>query len=218
MDPLLAAFVFLLLFGFTSPIPEELALVIVGLALRGAGRGYLEILPIALLALALSDIIYYSIARFFGSRLLRIRFLRGILKPERIEASERFFARKGPKIVFACRFVVGLRFAAIVSAGILRMPLKRLLAYDLPALCIGAPAWLGVGYAIAFQLGGADIGIIGTILSVCGPLAVFAAAILVYKKVAAERGRPGRVLLLPAPEAVQAPRSISGVDSCVDCP
>jgi len=185
-DPLFAAFAFLLLFGFTLPIPEELALVLVGLTLRGARRGYFEVLPVALLALALSDLIFYSIARLFGSRLHRFRLLRTILKPERINEAERYFLRRGPRIVFTCRFVVGLRLSAIMSAGFLRLSLKSFLAHNLPALCIGASAWLGIGYSLALRLG-SDVGNLGKVFSVVGPVAALVAALLVYRSVVADR-------------------------------
>lgn len=188
VDPLFAAFLFLLLFGFTLPIPEEAALVVAGLTLRGAGRPYPGALAVSLLALALADLGYYSIARFFGPRLLRVRFIRGILGAKRIEESERYFARKGPRIVFVCRFVVGLRAAAIMSAGFLRLPLGRFLARDIAALCIGAPLWLAAGYSLGLQFD-AGIGALGRILSICGPVAVGVAAIFVYRSVMADRSR-----------------------------
>jgi membrane protein DedA with SNARE-associated domain len=188
VDPLVVAFFFLVFFGFTLPIPEELALVIVGVTLRGAGRSYIPVAFVACLALILADLIYYSIARFFGPRLLRLRFIRGILKPERIEESERYFARKGPKIIFICRFVLGLRLAAIMSSGFLRLSVKRFLAYDFSALCIGTPVWLAVGYTVGLQFE-RGMGTIGKLLSICGPVAVVVAAFLVYKSVMADRSR-----------------------------
>jgi membrane protein DedA with SNARE-associated domain len=188
IDPLLAAFLFLLFFGFTLPIPEELALVIAGLTLRGVGASYPEVLALACVALALADLGYYSIARFIGPRFLRIRFLRGLIKSERIEESERYFARRGPRIVFICRFVVGLRAAAIMSAGFFRLPLGRFLAYDLPALCLGTPLWLAAGFSLGLQFEG-GMNSLAKILSICGPAALVAAAILVYRSVMADRSR-----------------------------
>jgi membrane protein DedA with SNARE-associated domain len=188
VDPLLAGFVFLLCFGFTLPIPEELALVITGLTLRSVGRPYLEVAAVACLALALSDLGYYSIARFLGPRLIRVRLLRGIFKSGKIEESERYFARRGPRILFVCRFVVGLRAAAIMSAGFLRLPCRRFLSRDLPALCIGAPLWLAVGFSIGLQFE-RGIGALGRALSVVGPVAAVVAGILVYRGVMADRSK-----------------------------
>ncbi len=188
VDPLLAAFAFLLLFGFTSPIPEELALILAGLSLRAAGRSYLEALSIACLALVLADLAYYSLPRFFGPFLARLPFLRRLLSPERMRQSERYFALKGPRMVFVCRFVLGLRAGAIMSAGFLRMPLKRFLAYDASALLIGAALWLGAGFFIGQRIE-AGLGLFGEIVAVCAPLALVVAAVLIYRSVMAERSR-----------------------------
>jgi membrane protein DedA with SNARE-associated domain len=145
-------------------------------------------LAVAWLALVAADLGYYSIARFAGPRLLRIRPLRAILGANRIEESEKYFARRGPRIIFLCRFVVGLRAAAIMASGFLRYPLGRFLARDLPALVIGVTAWLGVGYSIGIQVEG-GIGAIGNALSIGGPAAAIVAAILVYRSVRRDRLR-----------------------------
>jgi membrane-associated protein len=182
IDPLLAGFLFLVAYGFTTPIPEELALLLVGAAIHTAGRSYFEILPLAILALVTSDLIFYSIARFFGPRLLAIPFVRRILRPDRIEACERYFSNKGPRLLLACRFVVGLRMAAIVGAGLLRLRIGRFLANDLPPLLVGASAWLGAGYSLGpAAIGG--FGPLGSALAVLGPVALLVAATLLSRRV-----------------------------------
>ncbi|MGO8692306.1 MAG: DedA family protein [Rectinemataceae bacterium] len=186
--PLLSAFLFLVLFGFTTPIPEELALVLVGLTLREARVPYLAALAAAFSALLLADLAYYSAARFLGPRLLRFRLLRGLLKPRGIAEAERYFSRKGARIVFACRFVVGLRAAAILSSGFLRLAVRRFVAYDASALSIGSVAWLAVGYAVGSRLGG-RIGSFERIFSIIAPAAVVTAAILVYLAIKADRSK-----------------------------
>ncbi len=180
LDPRAAVFIFLLSFGFVFPIPEELALVLVGLAMRDVGKGYLGTLFIAFLALGIADSLLFGIARFAGPRVLRLRIARFLLRPEAIRAGERFIEKRGPIVVFGCRFILGLRFAAIVGAGSLRMPYLRFLRYDLPALCIGASAWLGAGYFLGSELGG-RLGGIEKALSIAGPLLMAAAFFIVRR-------------------------------------
>lgn len=186
--PLLPAFLFLLLFGFTLPIPEEAALVLVGVALRAAGRPFPEAYACALLALCLADLVYYSAARGIGPRLLRVRFVGRLLRPERIEEAERYFRLRGAGIVFACRFVVGLRTAAILSSGLLRLPLRRFLAYDAGALALGSAAWLGAGFFLGARMS-AGLGGLERLLSIAAPLAVALAAFFLYRRIAADRAR-----------------------------
>jgi membrane protein DedA with SNARE-associated domain len=184
----LAFFVFLLVFGFTLPISEEIALALVGMAARGSNLLMPEALIPAVPALLLADVLYYSIARLIGPRLLRMRIFTRFMKPERVCEGERYFQRRGNRIVFLCRFVIGLRAPAILSAGFLRMPLKKFLAFDGLALLIAAPAWLGVGYAFGAQLD-SGVGTIGKIVAYVAPVAIIAATVLVYRSVKADKAR-----------------------------
>ncbi|HTX73909.1 MAG TPA: DedA family protein [Rectinemataceae bacterium] len=185
---ILSIFIFLFLFGFTLPISEEIALALVGVFVRGTGTPIPETLLVAVCALALADFVYYGLARSVGPRFLRFKFFSRIVKPDAIVQGERYFHRRGPRIVFACRFVVGLRMPGILSAGFLRMPFRRFLAYDGLAILIGTPLWLGVGYAFGAQLD-REVGLFGRLLAVIAPLAVIAGAVLVYKSVRADRAR-----------------------------
>lgn len=186
--PLLSIFVFLFLFGFTLPIPEEIALALVGVLVNGGDIGIPQTLLVSIVALALADTVYYILARILGPRFLRFRLFSRLVKPSAILEGERYFRRRGPRIVFVCRFVVGLRMPGILSAGFLRMPLRRFLAYDGLAILIGTPVWLGVGYALGAQLD-KEVSVFGKILAILGPLAVVAGAILVYRSVKADRAR-----------------------------
>jgi membrane protein DedA with SNARE-associated domain len=184
----LSIFLFLLLFGFVIPITEEIALILVGMTIRGSGADIVSCLGVALVALALADMGFYGIARIVGPRLLRVRAFGRFMKPERVLEGERYFQRRGPRIIFFCRFVVGLRAPALLGAGFLRMPLKRFILYDGLALLVSPPVWLGVGYAFGAQLD-AETGMIARILSFIGPVAVIVAACLVYRSVTADKAR-----------------------------
>jgi membrane protein DedA with SNARE-associated domain len=188
LNPLAAAFLFLLLFGFVLPIPEELALVMTGIALRCAGRSFWAAMPMAFAALILADLGYYAIARFLGPRLLRLGFFRGILKPELLEALERYFARRGPVILFSCRFVLGLRQAAVLSSGLLKLPVARFLRYDAAALALCSSAWLAVGFALGLRQG-AGVGVLERVLAVAAPIAAATIALAVYLGLRADRAR-----------------------------
>jgi membrane protein DedA with SNARE-associated domain len=184
----LSFFFFLLLFGYTFPVPEEIALGLVGVAARTSGAGYFEALVAAVPALIIADFGYYFIARLFGPRILRFRFMRRAIKPERIEEGERYFKRRGARILFFCRFIVGLRAPALLSAGFLRMPIKNFALYDILALLVATPVWLGVGYALGAQFD-KEIGVFGRIISLVGPVAVIAAVAIIYRGARADRSR-----------------------------
>ncbi|MGO8692384.1 MAG: DedA family protein [Rectinemataceae bacterium] len=186
--PMLSVFLFLFLFGFTLPISEEIALALVGVLMNGTDMGIPQTLLVSVVALALADIAYYGLARIVGPRFLRFRLFSRLVKPRAILEGERYFQKRGPRIVFACRFVVGLRMPGILSAGFLRMPLRRFIAYDGLAILIGTPVWLGVGYALGAQLD-SEVSVLGKAFAFLGPLAVIAGAILVYRSIKADRAR-----------------------------
>lgn len=186
--PLITPFLFLLLFGFTIPISEEIALAFVGVTARNAGTPFLTIAALAVAALILADLGYYGLARFAGPKLLRVKFISRIVKPGGVEDGERYFHRRGPRIIFICRFVAGLRLPALLSAGFLRMPLRKFVIYDMAALVIGVPVWLAVGHALGAQLD-SEAGWIEKVLAIAGIMAAVITSVLIYRSVKADRAR-----------------------------
>lgn len=189
--PLLSIFVFLLLFGFMLPISEEIALALSGVFIRSAGTNFFSAWGVGILALTTADLIYFAVARYFGPRLLRFKYIEKFVKPEKVLAGERYFLRRGPGIVFACRFVVGLRMSGILAAGLLRMGLRKFVAYDGLAILLVTPIWLGVGWALGAQFD-RETGWISRTIAIITPIAVLAGAALVYKSIRADSARSER--------------------------
>ncbi len=178
--PLPYAFFFLLLFGFTLPICEEIAVALVGVTMRATGTSFLLAVAVALAAILIQDAAYFFIARTFGPRIIRQKLVARLIKPESIDEGERYFLRRGPFIVFSSRFVVGLRAPVIMGAGFLRMRLPRFILYDFLAAAIMTPAWLFVGFSLGAQFDSrgrrADQS-----LRVIGPLAIIVGAFFILK-------------------------------------
>ena len=188
--PLLSVFVFLLAFGFMLPISEEIALALSGVFIRSTEVNFLSAWGVGVLALAIADLIYFGVARYFGPRLLRFRLFRKFVNEEKVLAGERYFMRRGPWIVFACRFVVGLRMSGILAAGLLRMKARKFVSYDGLALLLVTPIWLGVGWALGAQFD-RETGWISRSIAIITPIAVLIGAALVYKSVRADSARFG---------------------------
>ena len=185
---LLSIFFFLLLFGFTLPISEEIALALVGVMVRSTKGGFIDAVLVAVPALLIADTLYYLVARLIGPRLLRMKLLTRMIKPEKVVAGEQYFQRRGPRIVFISRFVVGLRAPVILGAGLLRMRWTQFIVYDGMAILISIPAWLGVGFALGAQLD-AEVGLLGKIFAVLGPIAIILGSILIYRSVKADKAK-----------------------------
>ena|SRR5579859_4270888 len=141
--------------NFGVPAPGETILVAAAVY---AGTGRLSIVGvglIAVLAAVVGNCIGYAIG-YFGGHTLVLRYGRYVfLTQERLEKTERFFARRGGLVVVAGRFIEGLRQAAGIIAGTAEMPFRRFLAYT----TLGAVLWVGVWAPVGY-LAGSHIGTI----------------------------------------------------------
>lgn len=150
--PYVVVITVILIGGLGVPIPEDVPLVLAGYL---AGQGHAEpvlLLPLAFLSTLCADGITFWLGRRFGGQLARLPLLRRLLSPRRVERSRLVLDGHGGKIVFASRFVPGLRSPMIFAAGSAGMPLRRFLPSDAAAAAIGVPAILGLSYLLSDQI------------------------------------------------------------------
>jgi len=136
--------------NFGVPAPGETILVAASVY---AGTGRLSIVGVGLIAIAaaiIGNCIGYAIG-YFGGHALVLRYGKYVfLTRERLEKTERFFARRGGLVVVAGRFIEGLRQAAGIIAGTAEMPWKQFLAFT----TLGAVLWVGVWAPLGYLAGG----------------------------------------------------------------
>ena len=87
-------------------------------------------LPVCILGVVLSDGLLYGIGRYFGRRLLKHRLLARLLPPDKRRRIERNFHRYGVKILLFARLLPGIPGPIFITAGIMRLPLRRFLLAD----------------------------------------------------------------------------------------
>jgi membrane protein DedA with SNARE-associated domain len=135
--------------SFGVPAPGQTIMVAAAIY-AGAGRlNVVAVAAIAFVAAVLGDNIGYWIGVRGGRRIVH-RFGKYVLiTPERLERAERFFARRGNRIVVVARFIDGLRHLNGVIAGITAMPWRTFLIYN----AIGAALWVGWWTTISYLLG-----------------------------------------------------------------
>jgi membrane protein DedA with SNARE-associated domain len=146
--------VFLVLFiaGLGAPIPEEVPVLASGvLAHEGVVRWWL-MLPVCVVGVLSGDIVLYWVGRHWGERVLAWRVVRCMLTPEREEALKAAYLRHGVKVIFTARHVMGLRAAAFLTAGIVRVPFVRFLAADTAGALLGVPLGFGLAFFFTDQL------------------------------------------------------------------
>src|ERR1051325_6025855 len=135
--------------SFGVPAPGQTIMVAAAIY-AGAGRLNVVVVGlIAFLAAVMGDNIGYWIGAR-GGRPFVHRFGRDIfLTPERLDRAEKFFVRRGNRIVVVARFIDGLRQLNGVIAGITKMPWRTFLLYN----AIGALLWVGWWCTVAHLLG-----------------------------------------------------------------
>ncbi|HHU37324.1 MAG TPA: DedA family protein [Treponema sp.] len=178
-------FFFLLIYSFSLPITEEVALLLVGLLAQARGCNFLVIVLVSYPGIFGSDIVYYVVAKYFGFRLLSSKFFSKLIKPKKVLASEMYFKRRGPRIAFFCRFLVGIRAPIMIAAGILRMPFKTFALYDGLAAVISTFFWLFAGYYFGSLLE-QGLHTLVFIFSVITPLLLIAGFFIINHKISRE--------------------------------
>jgi membrane protein DedA with SNARE-associated domain len=135
--------------SFGVPAPGQTIMVAASIY---AGAGQMNIFAVAAVSFAaavLGDNIGYWIGVRGGRKAVH-RFGRYVfITPERFARAEKFFARRGNRIVVIARFIDGLRQLNGVIAGITAMPWRTFLLYN----AIGAALWVGFWTTVAFLLG-----------------------------------------------------------------
>ena len=135
--------------SFGVPAPGQTIMVAAAIY-AGAGRlNIFAVAGIAFVAAVLGDNVGYWIGVRGGRRAVH-RFGKYIfITPERLARAERFFARRGNRIVVVARFIDGLRQLNGVIAGITAMPWRTFLIYN----AIGAALWVGFWTTVSYLLG-----------------------------------------------------------------
>jgi len=142
-------FLVLLATGLGLPIPEELPIVIAAMMSRWEVMHWWGALLSCLGGVLAGDMLLYVVGRHFGRRILEWPAARRILTPEREARVMEAYHRHGLKFVIMARLVMGLRAAAFLTAGLVRVPFPRFLLVDVAAVLLSVPLAFGLAYAVA---------------------------------------------------------------------
>jgi membrane protein DedA with SNARE-associated domain len=88
------------------------------------------LLPVCILGVVFSDGLLYGLGRFFGTRLVRVPFMTRLMPPDKLARIESNFHHYGIKILLFARLLPGIRAPIFITAGSMRLPLKRFLLAD----------------------------------------------------------------------------------------
>lgn len=140
----------LLLENAGLPVPGETVLLFASfLAFSEHALHLRYIILMGTFAAAIGDNVGYAIGHH-GGRPLLDRYQRLFrIAPVTIHRGEQLFQRSGAQAIFFARFIFGMRVIAGPLAGILRMPWKRFVIFNL----LGAVTWVSVIATVGFLFG-----------------------------------------------------------------
>ncbi len=173
-------------------VPGELSLI-AGAIFAGTGRAGLNVVVVGIVALLTSFIgaeIGYLIGRFAGREIV-LRYGKYVLiKSHHLDRAEGIVARFGGVVVIVARYIVGLREANGIIAGITQMRWHTFAFFNAISACVWVATWVTIG-----DLAGSDIDTIYKdvnkySLYVLGGLAVLLIAYIGYRFTRKSRKRP----------------------------
>ncbi|GFO75859.1 hypothetical protein BPLS_P3310 [Bathymodiolus platifrons methanotrophic gill symbiont] len=130
-------FAALLLAGLNIPVSED-AMIFISALLASKHPDYLPHLFIGVyLGAYFSDLICYSLGRFLGPKLFKIRFFANMVPPERITKISTYYEKYGVITLILGRFIpFGVRNALFLTAGLGKMSFIKFALSDLLACTI----------------------------------------------------------------------------------
>jgi membrane protein DedA with SNARE-associated domain len=149
--PYPAVAVFFLLCGIGLPLPEEIVLIAGGwVCATFPDKAVLHWMMVwcggGILA---GDLLPFVLGHVFGTRLLRLRWLRLLVTKRRLAKFDNWFRRRGDLVIFIARFLAGIRMVAFFTAGSMKMPFRRFLMLDGAGIVLIVPVLTWVGYHFA---------------------------------------------------------------------
>ena len=144
--PYLIVLTILLLCGLGLPIPEDVTLIVAGLAAYYGVCNIWGMMAVCLFGVILGDVIIFTLGYKYGRSLAQKPLFSRMLSAERLDAVALKFRTRGKKLLFAARFMPGLRAPIFFSAGTLHVPVRSFLFYDGSAALLSVPLIVGAIY------------------------------------------------------------------------
>jgi membrane protein DedA with SNARE-associated domain len=175
-------------------VPGELALI-AGAIFAGTGRAGLNVVLVGVVAVIVviaGAEIGYLIGRFAGRELV-LRYGKYVLiKPHHLDRAEAVVSRYGGIVVIIARFIVGLREANGIIAGITQMRWFTFLVYNVIGACLWVGTWLTLGYVAGDHIATIYSDINRYVLYLLIALAVLLAGYIGWRLLRRRRRRPGQ--------------------------
>ena len=128
------------------PIPAEVILTLAGFMAHTYNISLFLIILASSLGSLSGSLILYFLGYFFTKDNFKIKFLKKLIKEDKIQTSLNWFNKQGYKCIFLGRFIPIIRSLISIPAGINKMPLFKFLLYTFLGSTIWNTTLILIGY------------------------------------------------------------------------
>jgi membrane protein DedA with SNARE-associated domain len=141
-----------LLLALSTLVSEDLTSISAGVLASQGRISYATAVFACLIGIYIGDLLLFLAGRFMGRPALRRAPLRWFISGADVERASQWFARRGAAVIFASRFVPGLRLPTYFAAGLLRTSFWRFAFYFLIACAVWTPLLVGSSALVGGEL------------------------------------------------------------------
>jgi membrane protein DedA with SNARE-associated domain len=142
--PYILIFGVLLVCGLGAPIPEDFILIVAGWVSYLGITNLWAMMIVSYFGVMLGDSIVFGLGSLYGKKLTRRWPFRLFLTEESLALVKKKIHKHGSKVIFAARFMPGLRAPLFFFSGTLHLPYRVFLFYDGLAALLSVPLIIGV--------------------------------------------------------------------------
>ena len=135
--------------GVATFASEDLTTIFAGLLVAKGELGFWTALAGCTLGIWIGDGLLWLLGRTVGRPALRLPILRRLIQPWQLARAERWFARRGLRVVVISRFLPGSRLPAFFAAGLLGARASWFLGWALLAALAWTPLLIGASIVAA---------------------------------------------------------------------
>jgi len=132
--------------SFGLPLPEDIPLVLSGVVVSTSDANLELMIFFGLTGVIIGDSCIFLIGRRVGPAILEHRWFGRFAKPWLVQRARTMYENHGAKILFASRFMPGIRSVMFLTAGTFRVPYWKMLVFDGSAALISVPTLIWAGY------------------------------------------------------------------------
>jgi len=182
----LGVFLLMVMESATLPVPSEVVLPLGGYLVWQGRLEFWSTVAVATVGSLVGTMVDYGIGYYLG-RPAVLRYGRIVrFSEKRLETTERWFGSHGKSVVLLARFVPLLRTLIAFPAGLVKMDVKRFLAYSAVGILVWDVALVYLG-VLAGQNSTAIANTLEAYFLPLGVAAVVVAGILVYRELRGEK-------------------------------